>query len=86
MSNFWKTPEGKILSHTIHEHSHGLSHIINSIRLIERLVEKGKITFSDKETEDMLLRSLKSMEDGKIKCKESVDYCYNKFKEKQEEL
>lgn len=80
--NFWKTDEGKILSYGIHEHNSGLGYINNSISLIKKLIERKQIniTFKDIEIEDIFNRNFKMLEEGKIKCKESVDYIYKEIK------
>lgn len=78
MTKFWDTEEGKILSHGIHEHSSGLGMIINELNYIELLTKKEKITKNDYEI------SFNRIKDGRNKCKEAMDYIYNKFKEKYE--
>lgn len=77
--NFWKTPEGKIISHGIHEHNSGLGIINNYIRWFEYSLEKG-IQHSKEEQLEVLAR----MRDGKVKCRESIDYIYIELKKLQE--
>ena len=81
--DFWKTPEGKIMSYGIHEHNSGLGYIINNLRYIELLIEKGHIEI--KGTDENYMKdfnnSLTKIREGKEKCKDSMDYVYTKIKE-----
>ncbi len=85
MSNFWGTDDGKILSHTIHEHNSGLGIIINNKNILTTLLKNNLITFVNSDAEETFMKSIIGIETGRVKCKEAVDYCYTKFKEKQNE-
>lgn len=90
-TNFWKTPEGKIISYAIHEHNSGLGYIMNNLSFIKLLIENKNIEIkgtheSDAVNEKTLKdfhRALERIKDGKVKCKDSMDYVYTKLKELQ---
>lgn len=73
--SFWKTPEGKILSHGIHEHNSGLGILQNYIKWFEYSL-KNNIEHSKEEQ----LKVLDSMKNAKTKCSESMDYVYEEIK------
>jgi uncharacterized coiled-coil protein SlyX len=81
--DFWKTPEGKIMSYGIHEHNSGLGHIINNLRYIELLIEKRhiEIKFNDEKYMKDFNDSLVKIRQGKEKSKDAMDYVYTKIKE-----
>lgn len=83
--SFWKTDNGKILSHTIHEHNSGIRIIVNYNNLLKRLLEHKLITFTNLDSEELFIKSIEGIEKGKIRSKEGIDYCYTKFKEKENE-
>jgi len=87
MSNtdFWKTDNGKILSHTIHDHNSGLGIIVNYKNILTSLLKNNLITFVDSNTEETFMKSIIGIETGRVRCREAVDYCYTKFKEKENE-
>lgn len=82
---FWDTEEGKILAHGIHEHSRGMSYIINSVAIIKALMMNGSIKFEG--DDDSLAQFNKYLElilEGKKVSKDSIDFIYTKFKDKFE--
>jgi hypothetical protein len=87
MSEFWKTPEGKILSYGIHEHSSGLGYINNAVSFINTLIEKDnvKLEFKDEETKEWFFKCLQNIKDGKVKARDSVDYIYTEIKKLKED-
>jgi hypothetical protein len=85
MSDFWKTDSGKIFNYVIHEHNSGLGYIANAKAQIDYLIKNNNINFADKESEKRFIHLLSLIIKGKEKCKEAVDYCYTKLKEKQNE-
>jgi hydrogenase maturation factor HypE len=79
MEKFWKTEEGKIIMHGIHEHAHGLQYINSALNIIKRTIE------SDEPIDlEELKKDLELIERGREKCKESIDYVYKKLKELKE--
>ena len=82
MSNFWKTKEGKVFSHAIHERNSSLGYIVNAVGYIELLLKSKdvKITFDSEKNKENFYSSLESIRKGKEKCKESVDYAYIEIK------
>ena len=82
---FWDTKNGKILSHTIHEHNSGLGIIANYKSVITTLLKTKLITFVDSDTEETFMKSIIGIEEGRVRCREAVDYCYTKFKEQEDE-
>lgn len=70
MSDFWKTKEGKILSHAIHEHSSAMFILGSYINLVEK--------DSQHANSDLAKKALK-------KAKDAIDYAYTRFKELYEE-
>jgi hypothetical protein len=84
-TNFWKTDNGKILNHVIHEHNSGLGIIVNYNYLLEGLLKDKLITFADSDAEGRFIKAIKGIDKGKVRCREAVDYCYTKFKEKEDD-
>ena len=83
--NFWNTKNGKILSHTIHDHNSGLGTIVNYKNILTTLLKNKLITFVDSDAEETFMKSIIGIETGRVKCREAVDYCYTKFKEQEDE-
>lgn len=81
--DFWKTPEGKILSYGIHEHNSGSSYISSAVKIIQRMINIGLIQANEEYMKD-LLDQLDIILKGKEKQKESIDYIYSQFKSKYE--
>lgn len=82
---FWDTKNGKILSHTIHEHNNGLGIIANCKSVITTLLKNDRIIFLGSDTEETFMKSIIGIEEGRVRCREAVDYCYTKFKEQEDE-
>jgi len=78
-NTFWKTPEGKILGHGIHEHNSGLGIISNYLKHLKYIIENDL----EKDKDD-LLKVLESIEKARIRCRESMDYIYTNIKELNE--
>lgn len=83
--NFWNTKNGKILSHTIHDHNSGLAIAGSWKSFIISLTKKNAIIFDTEETKDDFNKAINGINTGLDKCKEAVDYCYTKFKEQEDE-
>ena len=78
---FYKTEVGKVVSYGIHEHCHGLSSVGGNITLLKRLLEREcPEVFNKEETQKYFTR----ISEGLGKSTDSVDYIYEKLKEKYE--
>lgn len=67
----------KLLMYFIHEHSNGLSLISNTISLLKIIVEKDRDI-----TPERIQKTIDSLQLGKNRCKDAVDYLYTQLKEK----
>lgn len=76
---FYKTEDGKIMTHVVHDHNTGMGLINNWVVGIERRLEhNGEVSMEE------LKRALAGIKAGVSKAKEAVDYGYVKFKERNQ--
>lgn len=75
---FWDTEDGKILSYAMHEHGNASCIIGTNVQLILAYLKNGKLT------DEKLKESLESIQKAQKRANDSVDYIYNKFKNKHE--
>ena len=62
--------------HGVHEHSHGLQLINNTLRVIKRTIDSGQSLDLEELKKDLSL-----IESGSKSCKDSIDYIYKEIKE-----
>ena len=80
-ARFWNTPNGKIISHTIHEHNSGLDSLGINITLLKIYLEKK---FPEALEDEKIQKALEGISNARERMKEAIDYSYNKFKERFE--
>lgn len=79
MENFFKTEEGKIIGHVIHDSNTGIGFIRNYLSFTKRQFEKNGML-----TQEDLDYLSKGIDIGLKRIKDAVDYGYTKFKERQD--
>lgn len=79
MSEFWKTPIGKILGYGVHEHSNGLAVMGTNLSILENKIKAGQYP---KE----LLGDVEAMRAALKRCREAMDYVYKNIKGANEDV
>lgn len=74
--DFWKSENGRIVGHGIHDHNSGIGYIRTYISIFKKKIENN---------ETITIEDLDKLEIGIKRCKDSIDYIYIKFKDKFEE-
>ena len=76
---FWNITEGKILSHTVHEHSNGLSMAVTKLHIMER--ELNKISqMTKEEIEVELAKNIEYLKSALDRMRKAMDYGYSEMK------
>lgn len=74
MDKFWNSEEGKIISHTIHEHNSAIGLISGTVYYLRKIKDDGELL------SDELEQRLDKIEEYLRRCKEAVDYAYKELK------
>lgn len=76
---FYKTDEGKVLSHGMHDHCGATCYLSAILQVIEIKLNKGTFTLED------LPERIEKIKNAMDRQEKSIDYIYKYFKDKYEE-
>lgn len=77
--NFWNIPEGKVMSHVVHDHTNGLCMAGTRLSLMERDLKRIH-EMSKEEIEVELSKNIEYLRSALERMKKAMDYGYSEIK------